>query len=276
MFNEIDKNIYKINKNHNIESNISLKKIKEEYLTQYGKEISLTKINKIIKNNLNYKFRKISIKTKELEKINYKSMSFLYIKILLRALKLNLKLIFVDESKPELKNDNFKTWISSSDFYHYGPEANSKRNIIMVVGIDELYHYEINKSNTNSTIFKNILIDLFSKIKKEQQKEYILIMDNLACHRTKEIKDLLKKYNIKTLFTVPYESYFNPIELSFRYLKNKIYKNIFYDINKLKIKVEDIDESNEFEKLLSQNFAETLEIYMEYIKNNNNINLNNK
>jgi transposase len=32
----------------------------------------------------------------------------------------------------------------------------------------------------------------------------------------KKIKNLVKKYKIKVLFTVPYQSYFNPIELSFR------------------------------------------------------------
>ena len=271
--NNIDKNIEKIILNHNSENNISLKKIKEKYLEEYENEISITKINRILKNKLNYKFRKIGIKAKDLEKINYKRMGFVFIKILLRALKINLKPIFVDESKFELKNDNFKTWISANDFCHYGPKTNQKRNIILAVGIDELYHYEINLENTNSIIFKNFLIQLFSKIKKEEEKNYILIKDNLASHRTIEVKNILKEYNIKTLLTVPYESSFNPIELAFRYIKNKTYKNIYSDIKKLKNDVEEIIKSSEFRNALSQNFRETLERYMEFINKNNNINL---
>lgn len=144
----------------------------------------------------------------------------------------------------------------------------------MAVGIDKLYYYEIKNENTNSIVFKNFLINLFQKIPDSERQEYILIMDNLAAHGTKDIKNLVTKYKIKILYTVPYESCFNPIELSFRFIKNKIYRFLFENIDELKIEVDKILNIKEFENSLIKNYHETLAKYYEFIINNKNIDLN--
>ena len=50
----------------------------------------------------------------------------------------------------------------------------------------------------------------------------IFIMDNLRVHLSKEIKELVKLYKIKIIYTVPLKSSFNPIEFSFRFIKKNL------------------------------------------------------
>ena len=60
-------------------------------------------------------------------------MSFLFIKILLRVIKLNLNIIFVDESHFRLKQPIFKTWIKKEDFSPIGCKINKKINFLLAV-----------------------------------------------------------------------------------------------------------------------------------------------
>lgn len=201
-------------------------------------------------------------------------MSFLFIKIIIRIIKLDLNPIFIDESKFTLKNQNFKTWVNQDDLYHYGNKGNEKRNIILAVGIEKLFYYEITDSNTNQIIFKRFMNKLIDEI--IEVKNYVFIMDNLSVHLTDEIKRLVDRYNLKIVYTVPYESSYNPIELSFRFIKNKIYRHIYSNMNVLKTDVENIIKSLEFQQSLKYNWAETLEKYLIFINNNINENLNNE
>ena len=99
-------------------------------------------------------------------------------------------------------------------------------------------------------------------------------MDNHTSHVSKYTLKLVNKQKIKLLFSVPYESSFNSVELSFRYIKNIIYKHIFKNINELRIKVEEILNGNEFRKTIKKNFVETLERYYYFININDNFNMN--
>lgn len=84
------------------------------------------------------------------------------------------------------------------------------------------------------------------------------------------------KEKLKILYTVPYESVFNPIELSFRHFKNITYKMIASKISIIKHKVESILHSKEYEDIIYKNFLETLNKYINYCKINENIDLNKK
>lgn len=272
-YDEKDKIINSIMDNYNMNHTISLTKLKELYNERTGDTISSTSLNRRIKNNLNFSYKKIALKPKQLDNRYYKLMSFLFIKIIIRIIKLDLNPIFIDESKFTLKNQNFKTWVNQNDLYHYGNKGNEKRNIILAVGIEKLFHYEITDSNTNKIIFKRFMNKLIDEI--IDVKNYVFIMDNLSVHLTDEIKNLVNRYNLKIVYTVPYESSYNPIELSFRFIKNKIYRHIYSNMNDLKNDVENIIESFEFQRSLKFNWAETLEKYLIFINNNINENLNN-
>ena len=80
------------------QENISLLKIKQILDEKYKIKISKSTIHRILRNKLGYKYRKTCVKNFVLENRKYKLISFLFIKIIIRALKQNLNLIFIDES----------------------------------------------------------------------------------------------------------------------------------------------------------------------------------
>jgi transposase len=50
----------------------------------------------------------------------------------------------------------------------------------------------------------------------------ILVMDNASWHKTKKVKDLLEKHNIKYIYQPPYSPDLNPIEHYWANMKRKI------------------------------------------------------
>lgn len=84
----------------------------------------------------------------------------------------------------------------------------------------------------------------------------------------------MQKEKLKVLFTVPYQSCFNPIELCFRCIKNIIYKKIYLNIRSLKKDIIDILNRDKIKETLFKNFIETLLKYKSFIIKNQNVNLN--
>ena len=268
--------IKNIIENRNKAENITIRKIKNILMTKYNIKISLSTIHRIIKNKLKYRYRKTMIKTKDLEKLNYKIMSFIFIKIILRAMQFNLDFIFIDETNFNLINNNFKTWIKKNDNVHFGPKKKEKINMILAITTNKIINYSLTKENINSENFLKFIENTINKLDKNYLSNCIIIMDNLSVHLTKNVLNYFKDNNIKLMFTVPYESMFNPIELSFRFIKNYIYKRIFTNMNNLKKYIIDIINSKNFSSNLLLNFVETIEKYYIFEKNNESLNLDEK
>lgn len=48
-----------------------------------------------------------------------------------------------------------------------------------------------------------------------QNKKVVIVMDNLAVHKTKNVKSLMRELNFEWIWVVPYSPEYNPIELTF-------------------------------------------------------------
>lgn len=72
---------------------------------------------------------------------------------------------------------------------------------------------------------------LIKKISKEKIKKYVFFFDIARFHKSEKIKKFYKNNNLKIITNVPYESSFDSVELSFRYFKNILYKNIYNSID---------------------------------------------
>jgi transposase len=70
---------------------------------------------------------------------------------------------------------------------------------------------------------KQRFIDAFKEF--EMEDNCVVIMDNLAIHRSKEVQNLLKQKHIESLFIPPYSPWFIPIENAFSLIKIEYYKN---------------------------------------------------
>lgn len=242
------KEIFKECRNKNVK--ISISKIKELYSQKYDKILSIKTIHRIMKNKLYLFFRKSMLKPKILDNLIYKKISFLFIKCAIRAIQLNFKLIFIDESNFKMKNNNYCFWQTKNDPCHYGNNNNTKKNLLFAVGMDEVIHYKFTSENTNSNVFIDFFNEILNKISDNDICHTIFIMDNLSSHCSNKMKNIIIKRSLKVLYTVPYEIIFNEIELAFRSIKSFTYKNIYNNITKLIVDVKNIINSNNFKKIL--------------------------
>lgn len=262
--NKRGKVIDSIVKEHNDCKNLSLRKIKKVYEEKVGSKISISSISYILKYSLGFRYLKTVVKPKILSNLEFKKKSYFLIRLIYQILKNGMDIIYVDESKIQLKNSNLRIWRPKNDSFNYGSINQGKINLILGVTKNKLIHYELNKNNTNSKIFKNFLNSMLEKININDRKNYVIFMDNARFHKSKDLIKFYKEKSLKILCNVPYESSFDSVELSFRYIKNIIYKKVYNNIEEIITDVKNILESNAFQESLLQQFKETLDKYLYY------------
>lgn len=267
------KYIKEIMENRDKGSNITIVRIKEILKIKYNINLSNSSIYRIIKNKLKYKFRRTLIKNIDLNKTKYKIMSFIFIKIIIRAMLNNFNFIFIDESNFLLVNNHFRTWVKEKENLHYGPKKKDKINIILAVSVREVVNYKLIKDNINKNNFEDFMKETIELLSEDELKNTLFVMDNLSVHLSKNIKEIMQKNKLKILFTVPYESMFNPIELAFRYIKNIIYRKIYLNIKNMTKEIIDIITSDKIKECLYKNFIETLGKYVQFLEQNIEFNL---
>lgn len=271
--NNISLFIEEIIKN-NIGKHISCRKLSKLFEEKNGIKISKSKIHYILKNQLKYKYLKTSVKKYTLQERNSKIMSLSFIKIFTRGLKLGYYFIFVDESALENINNNFRCWRKQDDTIYYKLVDKQRRNLWLAVGIDKLIYYEITKDTTKGSHFLLFLKNVIKKIEELKIKKFIIIQDNASIHKSWELRNYYFENKINVLFIPPYLSYFNSIELSFRFLKNFLYKELFSSITDVEKRVEELINSSEFNNNVLANFLETIQQYISYSIKNKYINFN--
>ena len=263
-----------LEKNKNRET-ISCRKLAALYEEKYGKKIGKSTIHKIMRRQMDYRYLKTVYKSKKIENFDNKLYSFYFIKAFVKFLKVGFELIFVDESKIELLNNHYKCWRRKDEQICFGTNNKHKKNLILAITKDEIAYYEILEKNTNSNIFLEFLENLFTKKIQSQNKKFVLIMDNCTSHKTNEIIEFFLNKKINIIYTPPYQSIFNPIELAFRALKRIIYSKIYSDIDELMSDVKDFFESKELKRTLLLNYKESIEQYINFYNKYKYMNLNN-
>ena len=124
-------------------------------------------------------------------------------------------------------------------------------------------------------MFIEFLSDIIKDLKEEEErKKIIIIYDNTTYHISKDVIEFFKNKKLKGLTNCPYRSYFNMIELVFRYVKNIIYKNVYNNMDDLVKHATKILESENLKKSLINLYKETLEKYKIFIQENSDFNLN--
>lgn len=254
---------------------LSCRRISEKYFLDTGKKMSKTKVNNILRNKLNYRFLKSTIKNSKINNNRNILVSLCFIKIIIKCLKLNYKLIFVDESSIQCNNNNFKTWRKPDQTIYYNIGSTKKKNLIATVDENSIIHYMINDENTNENCFLKFMDELKNKIIEKNITQYVIILDNLSCHKTTLLKKYYVENKINILFNTPYNSPFNCIELMFRLIKRKIYQKLYSSTDEVVEEMKTILENPLLKSSLELNFKETLTIYYKYSLDHKHINLNN-
>ena len=130
----------------------------------------------------------------------------------------------------------------------------------MIAAIDDsnLLYYTINDENTNEQIFLDFMVNLKNILKSLNiNNNFVIILDNLSCHKTALLNNYYLKEKINVLFNSPYQSQFNCIELFFRLIKQKLYQKIFSSTDDAIEEIKDIINDNNLKYSLKRNFRET-------------------
>ena len=245
----------------------TLKKIAKIYKDTYNKTISISTISRILKNNLGMRYLRTVVKNPKLNEYNYLFMSFVFIKGLIRSIQFGLNIIFLDETGFMLENNNFYCWREKNVEFYGGSKKNLKKKLNLILGVDKskiiakYFSYE----NIDQNNFIEFITILSSNLGDERKKNSIIIMDNAAYHKTADVIKTFKKNKLKVLTIPPYKSSFNMTELTFRFLKNRTYKNLYNTIEEMKNEIINILEGDELEKALVKLYRETLDKYKYFI-----------
>jgi transposase len=115
----------------------------------------------------------------------------------------------------------------------YVPEKQLKtKNIstLMALTTCGVLHSHINEESTNSDIFIAFIKEIIEKLKKKRVKcGYTFLMDNVAFHKSKELKKIIKDSNNFLMYTPPYSPNNNPVEHLFSVIKHNYYKKNIED-----------------------------------------------
>ena len=82
----------------------------ELYTNSTGKIIHKSQINNIMRDRLGLHYVKTCVKSKKLDSLESKFLSFGFIKTIIKGIKLGFKILFQDESIILCSNNNFRCW----------------------------------------------------------------------------------------------------------------------------------------------------------------------
>lgn len=255
-------------------SEITCRKLSKLYTESTGKYISKSTVNNIIRDKLRYRFLKTTYKSNFLKSNKGTVLCLCFIKVFCRLVKLGFEIIYLDESKIELRNTHLRCWRKKNETIYFA-DNKGKLNLLMAVGKNKVYKYKMNPENTNEKRYMEFLNELYFELKKDENKKFVIILDNLRVHKTKNIISYCIEKKINLVFNVPYQSVFNSIELCFRAIKRNTYLKIYKNIDETKKDIENIINSNNFKDTLLFNYKETLQEYLFFGDNHKYDNMNN-
>ena len=253
---------------------LSCRKLAEKYKEETGNTVSKSKINQIIKYKMGYSYLKSTVKTNKIIGKENILISFAFIKIISRCLKLGYKIIYLDETGLMNGNNNYRCLRKNNEQIYFNTGTRDKRNLILAIDEKQVIYYEITKENTTEEVFLNFMKKLKEKLDMIIYPKFVVCMDNHSSHKTPNMMNFYKDNKINIVFNAPYLSIFNSVELTFRYIKRFLYMSLFSDINELCLKVESLLEDIKFNNTLLYNFGETIEEYIRFINKFKDINLN--
>ena len=136
------------------------------------------------------------------------------------------------------------------------PKLNKNISLILAITTNNILNIQINKENTNSSIFYNFIEDTINKL---TETGYIFIFDNICfrakpdmvqakpvpSHHNKQTLKLIKDTGHNYMFTPAYSPNNNPVENVFSIIKNKYNKVKYNSKNNKSTEKQIIDIINE-------------------------------
>lgn len=137
----------------------------------------------------------------------------------------NVAFGFLDEASPQNKANTSRVWsaVSSPVVVKSGKKINANTvGFYAINGNSAVLSLESSKKESISGILKEI------RIKNEEKKAIILVLDNCSVHRSKFFVEEAKKQGIYLVFLPPYSPNLNPIEFIWKSIKKSISQKNFH------------------------------------------------
>ena len=110
--------------------------------------------------------------------------------------------------------------------YHHFLCRGERYNAIAAISCTEVLAVEVRKGSVNGSLFYDFLRgELFPNMHSFPGPNSVAIMDNCSIHHVQEVQELAKQLGIVLLYLPPYSPDYNPIEESFSYVKNYLWKH---------------------------------------------------
>lgn len=238
-YHNLDEEVASLFKDANRVTLFSLREVQQALKEVYEHTPSLPWIMKALKKNRisKRKFKKAKISTRTKEELNQMVSEF--------SIDINR---IPDSSIISIDETSFcNRTVTDEGYFCVGREPDQsivKRreslSLLMAVQPNRVISYKLQKDAFNTTSFYSYLSDMFDILDKDKgesngtKNSYTLIMDNVAFHKSKRIKELVESRGHQILFIPPYSPQCNPIEEVFSELKRK-YKSTPVDNFKQKI-----------------------------------------
>jgi len=254
--------------------NFTCRKLAKKYTELTNKKTSKSTVYNSLKYKLGFKWKKTSIKNNKINRTMNIFMMLTFIKIIARCFYQKFKVIYVDESSIQTINNNLKVWKRDEENFYSKVLPRKRYNLLMAIGEESVVYFKINKENTNITTFYQYMKDMVSIIKERNIYPYVIVLDNLSCHKSEELYNFYINNKVNIVFNPPYVSEFNCIEYSFRDLKKILYSKIYKSEKELLDDVNKILKSPTFNTKINFNLMDTCKNYLSFSNKEKDENLN--
>ncbi len=201
---------------------------------QKSKQISLETIRKILKTHFKISYTKIRQKHGYLASIEFQHEKYIFMKILLKMMAINFKIIWFDESDFNFSYKNRKGWLNHENPYYianfeFGKNLDTQQ-YLMACTFEKIVHWKNFKGTNNADKVIAFLEELKMKMIDNNGGDFsngYFFLDSSKIHEGSKIFNYFKKKNLKIPYGVNNYSNFDHCEFLFRPIKIAHYNNIY-------------------------------------------------
>jgi len=205
------------------------KNIRKIIMNTFLKSISKSSIYNILKkNNITYKKTQKKIVPFSQKKLKYKKT---ILKKQINKAGIN-NIISLDEISVCFGDIQPKGWSEKGKkcfVYTNNKSIKGKRySLCMATTNKKIINYKIVEKGFKTETYNNFLKETYQK---EPTKTFL--KDNASIHKSKLVKQTIRKNKIKVIYGIPYHSEYNPIEFIFSILRKKLQESPITKLNEL-------------------------------------------
>ena len=183
-------------------------------------------LNYWIKRNLKYTYKKASVVSPDISKVDFVAHQAAVAEVMQNALLLELYIIYIDESaftRNEGKAYGFGSKGKRVEFRLHKPTYSI--GCIAAISRHRLEGLQLRDGKTNKHAFMHFILQMVQELRREgvvDLKKVVFYLDNATYHTTEDTIKLFQLLDIRYIFAPAYLSPLNPIEYLFGVLKKRL------------------------------------------------------